>query len=510
MSKRREFNSFVSLAVRYVTGSGLTILLGFVSFPLFTRLLSVEDYGLVNLVLQTAAILTAVAKLGLKDSIVRFHHEKTSGSSRSSLKSYYSTLLLGSMGAGIAVAAAFMIALWKVPPVWVLHCPKTVFAFAAGLVLARTVQSAVLGFFQSEGRSGAYNGLQISTRGATIVLACICVLAFSRSALGFLLGTAAAEISVVVVASAALVKRHLLALKNLDFSFLGTAVAFGAPLVGYEIASLILDVGDRFLIQRSLGAHAVGQYSAAYNVAGYLPQILAAPAGVALGPIYMRMWATEGKQATQQFLSRSLDLYLMVATGMVCAAVVCAPDLMTLLASKKYAEGSHLLPLLIIGLAVYGSHVFLNPGLVIARRTFTMAKLVFVAMVLNIVLNLVLLPRMGLKAAVLATLVSYALLIGLITFCAFRVLPIPIHVGSLVRCALAAGVSYALVTKVELSGTLQNLIVRGFLTVVLYGATVWCLDGRMRQLIRELCSSSEAKGALDSSQKVGVEVGTLE
>lgn len=139
-----------------------------------------------------------------------------------------------------------------------------------------------------------------------------------------------------------------------------------------------------------------------------------------------------------------------------------------------------------------------------------MAKLVFVAMVLNIVLNLVLLPRMGLKAAVLATLVSYALLIGLITFCAFRVLPIPIHVGSLVRCALAAGVSYALVTKVELSGTLQNLIVRGFLTVVLYGATVWCLDGRMRQLIRELCSSSEAKGALDSSQKVGVEVGTLE
>jgi O-antigen/teichoic acid export membrane protein len=98
---------------------------------------------------------------------------------------------------------------------------------------------------------------------------------------------------------AALLRRCLLKLQQLDFHFLYTAIALGWPLIWYEFTYLILDSGDRVLVNYYLGPQALGYYSAAYNIAATIQGSMMITINLALVPLYMEVWATKGKERAQ-------------------------------------------------------------------------------------------------------------------------------------------------------------------------------------------------------------------
>ena len=76
----------------------------------------------------------------------------------------------------------------------------------------------------------------------------------------------------------------------------------------------------------------------------------------------MRVWNTEGKKATQDFLSRSLDQFILVAVAVVCVAIVTSRDVIVLLASRKFQEAHTLLPFLVIGLVLSAVTIYFVPA----------------------------------------------------------------------------------------------------------------------------------------------------
>src|SRR5262245_15683966 len=72
--------------LHYGTASMLNMLPGLVTFPLLTRLFSVSDYGVMNLVAATLTVSVALGKVGVQHSIIRFHSEIVAGKSRYSLR----------------------------------------------------------------------------------------------------------------------------------------------------------------------------------------------------------------------------------------------------------------------------------------------------------------------------------------------------------------------------------------------------------------------------------------
>jgi O-antigen/teichoic acid export membrane protein len=79
----------------YTLGSVLATIAGLVSFPILTRIFTVEEYGILNLISATLLLLTGIAKLGVQHSIVRFYGEVKSGRRSVNLSQYYSTTLFG-------------------------------------------------------------------------------------------------------------------------------------------------------------------------------------------------------------------------------------------------------------------------------------------------------------------------------------------------------------------------------------------------------------------------------
>ena len=109
------------------------------------------------------------------------------------------------------------------------------------------------------------------------------------------------------------------------------------------------------------------------------------------------------EKATQDFLSRSLDQFILVAVAVVCVAIVTSRDVIVLLASRKFQEAHTLLPFLVIGLVLSAVTIYFRPGLMIHKRASKIAVATFYASILNILLNVILLPRIGLVGAAIAT-----------------------------------------------------------------------------------------------------------
>src|SRR5580698_9281506 len=87
----------------YTFGNVLLLLAGFVSFPVLTRLLSVDDYAVLSLSGTTLTLLVAFRKLGMQQSIVRFHADLCAADRKLSEAALLSTVLWG-MGLTGAVA----------------------------------------------------------------------------------------------------------------------------------------------------------------------------------------------------------------------------------------------------------------------------------------------------------------------------------------------------------------------------------------------------------------------
>ena len=262
-------------------------------------------------------------------------------------------------------------------------------------------------------------------------------------------------------------------------------VRFGLPMMlGYEMAAIVLNLGDRYVVHALLGAEPLGVYAAAYNLCQYVNGIVIASLGQAAMPIAMKIWSERGQAATRDFIDRAFAGYVMVAPAIVAGMAAVGPDLLPMLASSKYAAGAAILPWVMAGMALDGAGVLLGAGLFVERRTFTIMQLVLGSAALNIVLNLLLLPHLGIVGAALATLVTYVALAVAMAVKGARCLPVRVPWGGLLRAGLASALMYGVVSCVHAGGRPATIAARVVVGGLVYGALMLAVEPRARGWLR--------------------------
>src|SRR5215470_6876169 len=99
--------TFYQHSSHYLGGRVAVMLLGFASFPLFTRIFSVADYGTINLITNTVLLLTVLSKFGFQHAIQRFYADFAGSRDPGALPSYYATLFYGTALIALALTLAF-------------------------------------------------------------------------------------------------------------------------------------------------------------------------------------------------------------------------------------------------------------------------------------------------------------------------------------------------------------------------------------------------------------------
>lgn len=477
-----ELKTLYRSAAHYLAGQIGAFLVGFVSFPIFTRVFSVAEYGLISLALATVAIVTVLSKLGLQTSTLRFYPQYAHSPDPDAKRRFCSTAFWSATSIAAGVTLAFALGVWGAPKGWISPQLQRWLLLAAVLIFVRAITSVVTNLWRAEGKTKLFNVVAVATKGATVAAICILVFAWERGPRAFFIGTIAVEAVALLWMIGSLRQRSLLAFGALDSTCFKAIVAFGLPMFIFEIVGLVLDSGDRFLVEYYLGPKALGSYAAAYNFSSYINQALVTPLNLAIFPVYMNLWVTKGKDETQSFLNRSLDHFILVAIGLLAGVAVVGRDTFVFLSSLKFEEASHLLPILVAGMLIaQGLGMFLNAGLNVHNRTRAIAKCVIYSCALNMALNVWLIPRIGLLGAALATLLSYAVYIVLTAPQSHALLPLRVNVAACAKYVLAATLAALAARSFGLHNVFVNIITKGVSFVALYFGILWLVDQRVRQ-----------------------------
>jgi O-antigen/teichoic acid export membrane protein len=459
----------------YATASVVSILCGLISYPLFTRKLDVEDYGAMGLIQVILLAGVAGAKLGLQNSIIRlwpiYDREETSRA-RFASPYFYSGLGLGTAAAVGCVTVT--LALRGVLPhrlVWPL-------SIAALLIPVRALFSFAQNFLRARERSRSYALVSVGNAVRGLGRAALLVLVINPRimVIGLALRFSFAGMPL---------RRH-----DFDWSLVREGVWFGAPLILFEFSSILLGMGDRFIIEGFSGERQLGFYTAAYSLAWQIASVYTFPVDMAVVPTYTNLYEKQGPEAARVFLGRGTRLYYLCALPVIAGLWAVREDIIIVFASDKYREAQSVLPILIAGFLVYGARSFLGAGLFLARQSRLTGFIALGGALLNVLLNLLLVPRYGINGSAVATSLGMLLTVAAITGAARRAFAFDLGLGRLLFYALGAAAMGYVVSLVRFAAPdggfaqhLGQLAVRITLGVLLYASFALATEREARAVI---------------------------
>lgn len=196
---------------------------------------------------------------------------------------------------------------------------------------------------------------------------------------------------------------------------------------------------DALIVYSSVGAAAAGLYNAVYRFveqAGVIPLSLV----ITLTPIASRLIPSKPAEA-RSLLQLALDLLAMFSLPALAFAIVASEPVVRLLYGPEYHAAAPALPVLMGAFTVIccGYAIGLFTLMLDLQRQF--ARFAVVALVFNVVANLLLVPRYGFMAAAWTTLATETLVVVLIGRVVFARLQMRLSLGRVGRTAIAATLS---------------------------------------------------------------------
>ena len=192
-------------------------------------------------------------------------------------------------------------------------------------------------------------------------------------------------------------------------SLVGPMLLFSLPLVASGLAGRFLNLGDRYLIVAFLGAELTAEYELAARFGGLVNTLVVQSFGMAFTVLGLKALSAN---AEPSFHRRSFRHFAALAGFVTLALGLAFSDLVALLPTQDpaYARADGLVVLIAGGFSLYGLYYITVNVLYAAGRTRAVAATVGLAALVNLGLNLALIPVLGLAGAALATLIAYGVL----------------------------------------------------------------------------------------------------
>lgn len=469
----------------YTFGNLLTTLVSLISFPILTRLFSVEEYGLLSLISTTLLLLVGLAKVGIQHSAVRFYAEYRARNDPAALETFYSTVLFGMLGFGMVVTLIWAVASQIIPANWWTD-PRLpgLFLLTAALILVRTVDSSMINVLRAQERSGAYVIYTVLKKYIGLGLTLLILLFVARNLYGFYSATLLTEAVAVIALLVYMSRGSSYSPAKFSWTALSGMMVFGIPMVGYEVLGIVLQMGDRYVMQAYLGSEAIGLYSAAYNLCEYTGLVFVSSFLQAVQPMYVRTWEQQGAAETSLFVSRALHFYMMISAAVVAGLAATAKPLIGLLASSKFESGAVVVPMVAAGLMISGILPLAGAGIYVRKNSGKMMAMVGASAVVSLLLNLLLVPRFGIMGSAFSALGSYVFLAALAMVIGGRILPVTFPWLATIKFIVAAGLMYAVVVQIGFDNVLAELAARVVTGVILYAVLILALDREARSFAR--------------------------
>jgi O-antigen/teichoic acid export membrane protein len=393
----------------YFLGRGIPGLINFLTLSIYTHTLSPEEYGQYALIIAGVALTSSLLFLWLKLSLLRFW--ESDKFNRNNLN------VLSNLSVGF-IACTILAFFLMIPLLYYeSNFDKRLILSGFIILIFDTLLEICLDYFRANLNPIRYSLIFISKSSLYFLLG-VGSTYLGYGAWGVLVSMILSLFLILSIYCYPLLKIFVRSLKSFKKEHFGTFFKYGAPFTLTFSMGFIFNSSDRFFISYFIGEKATGLYSVGYDLARQSLWILFYTISLATYPIIMNTHQKKGVVEAQVELNKSLILFLLI--GIPCSFLFLgAPsEISNMIVGARFAPVvQQMLPWIAIGTLILGvKNFYFDVFFQLENKTLLQVVPVVFAAISNIVINLFIIPAMGLMGAVYSSLVSFLVAFGLSAF----------------------------------------------------------------------------------------------
>lgn len=263
--------------------------------------------------------------------------------------------------------------------------------------------------------------------------------------------------------------------KKFDFGSISSDFSYGLPLSIAPFLLWVLQAADQYVIGYFFNAEIVGLYAFAYSLS-WLPRIVIHSVNFVLFPNLAKI-SRQNNDHFNVFFSMSQRIIFFFTIPAIVGLSSLSNEIISLVFSESYLESSFLIPIISSSLLFSAFWVFGMSLLKIEKKTKLILVILLTLSVINVGLNILLVPLYGYVAAAFTTLLTF-LISGIIGIIIMRRRKVKIDVVSIVKSLISSALMFIFIylTRDFVSSILSLLILIS-ISVVIYFVSQFIIKG---------------------------------
>ena len=392
----KDFLELITHSKNYVFAQFLTMGLAFLTMPIFTRLMTPDEYGVMSVFISFEGIIAIIFGLGIRGAVSRYYYED-----KDDFWGYLSSniwfIFIVSLG------LTFLALLFRNQLQSFLNIPLGMIYIAFGIAIPQAMFQLYQSYLQAAKKSKKVSSLNVVKALLVTGLAIAIMLQmdnekFYAKAIGQ--GVGALTLFFVTIVYLKNYLKFSIKREHLSYS-----LVFGLPIVLHLLSQNLLNTFDQIIINQLVGKHQTGIYSVAYKI-GMVQSIISMGILKAWTPIFYDKLNKDKHDDINSLAKKYAYIVMLVAVFLIFFA----KEIMVILADESYHEALGIIPIIIVSYFFFFLYTMYVNYAFYEKKTKNIAFITIVAGALNVSLNYLLIPKFGYSAAAWTTLISYVAL----------------------------------------------------------------------------------------------------
>ncbi len=473
---------------------GISTMLGrflnFILVPLYTNIFLPADYGVVQIIFAYIGILNIVYVYGMDSAYLKFASFLDVGDERDNFSTPYISVFV------VSVIFSALIILLKNSILSPLSIPLEFdYLIYIGALILLFDSIAAIPFLKLRLERKAKKFALFKTINIIINIASNIILIFI-----FHWGIEAVFVSNLIASAAAFFLLLPTIISSFKFEFhselFKRLIKFGLPYLPAGFAVMLVQVIDVPILEKLTDLKTVGIYKANYKL-GIFMMLFVNMFQYAWQPFFLQNAKEEN---AREMFSKILTYFTIVGSFILIVLSLFITDLAKVnvfgfsLIGLKYWSGLSIVPVILLAYLFNGLYVIFSAGIYIEEKSFYVPVISGAGAAVNIIVNFLLIPVLGIMGAALATLAAYLVMALGYYFVTQKFYKINYEVGKILKIfslIIAAGVIYY---SLYYSG--QMFFIYKIIILVLFTASIYlfAFDKKEIAFIKNKISQKRNKG----------------
>lgn len=402
----------------YGFGYVIARMINFLLLPFYSHHILPSEYGVISLIYAFIAFLNIIYHYGLESAFLRFYSRSGSGEGHSK-KEVFTTVFLSIITTSILFSAL----IWIFSPSLSVFLLKSVeytriIRMTAVILLLDALFLIPLHYLRIQNKASVFTSITLIN---VLINVGLNIYLIRYRGMGidavFISNIAASAFNFLVLIP--------VVVKNWNGRFSSSLwrklILFGLPFIPGGLSSMIIELSDRYMLEWFEDLRIVGLYSAGHKLGIFMLLVVMA-FRFAWQPFFLQKH--DDPQASPLF-AKILTYFVFVMSLVFLLISFFIQEIVSLeimgkhLIESDYWAGTIVVPYILAAYVFNGIYINFHPAIFYSGKTWVISIVVGIAALLNVGINLFLIPRIGMVGAGISSLAAYCFMAGC-TYCIVR------------------------------------------------------------------------------------------